>query len=115
MLILSIVWQFSVIQTDSPSDTLLVQKVWREMGVFSGAKGEVCLLRDTAFFRVYKKSRSRYNVGFRYEDIVSVKRPWYYLAPNRIVLKLVSGKRITLFTYRRKKIIDTIRNCQIGE
>lgn len=99
-----------VYATNGTNDTIYTQTIWYEASIISSAKGTFIIQTYGIIFRAEKQKKRNLNFEIVFNEIRSVKRVWYYVFPNRIQIETVSGERYQLFTYRRKKIIEAIKN-----
>ena len=66
-------------------------------------------LTDRALHFVAKSpKRQRHNLILAYEDIVKIRRKWESIFPNRTLIQTRGGKRYTIVTYRRRKMIRIV-------
>ena len=103
----------SIVLAQNESGIVYQQKVTREdvsiRQAISGGQGTIYLTKDSVIFEAGKEANRKINFSIAYGQIKRVKRINPLFFPNRISIKLGDGEEYRLFTYKRRQLIDGIR------
>ena len=91
------------------ADTLHHQSIVYEVSPVNTYPGTLTLTNQAVHFVAKNSEKQERNFILAYEDIKRVRRRWQYIFPNRTLIQTRDGEKYTLYTYRRKKIIRTIK------
>lgn len=96
------------------TDTVLYsQRLYREGLPFAqyvkGSRGTLYLTLHKLQFRSFKTTNSSIDFNVTYQDIESIRAVNYLIFPNRILIKTKVGKLYRLYTYKRKRILETVQ------
>ena len=97
-----------------PDTVLHSQKVQREdvpfKQHFNGCAGILTLTNNQIIFVAKKSKNDKINFVIAYSDILIIKPINILFFPNRIRIETKDGHNYKLFTYKREKIIEVVRN-----
>ena len=109
----------SIVSAQDEAGVIYKQKITREdvpiRQALRGSRGVIYLTNDSVVFKARKQSNREIDFRIAYHQIKSVKRVNPLFFPNRISIKLEENKKYRLYTYRRKQLIERIRNKLIGQ
>ncbi|MCH7399553.1 hypothetical protein MM236_16235 [Belliella sp. DSM 107340] len=109
-------YEFSLAQDNESNPIIYSQKIDRMeniLEVWNANRGTLYLRESTVEF-VPKNTNGRGAFELEYEDIISVKRRFSLIFPNRIFIIDKNYSKIKIFTYKRRQIIDIIRSKMEG-
>ena len=96
------------------NDTLYVQQVQVNTSIGGGrfkcglVKGKIIVTTDSLFIDA-NRCKSMLDKRIAVSSIQEVKRAWWMIVPHTIVIK-TNEERTNILTYRRRRIIQTIRS-----
>lgn len=90
------------------ADTLHTQTVAYEVSPVHWYPGTLTLTNEGIHFQASNERKQHRSFSLNYADIYRVKKLWWYLFPSRTLIQTRDGKRYTIYTYRRQKIIHVI-------
>lgn len=90
-----------------PSDTLHTQRAIYGTGLMN-YPGTITLTDQALHFVAKSPRRQRHNLTLAYKDIIKIRRKWESIFPNRTLIQTRGGKKYTIYTYRRRKMIRIV-------
>ena len=90
------------------TDTLHQQTAYHEVSPVRAHRGVLMLTDEGVHFQAWSRRKQHRNFFLDYDSIQRVRRAWWYLAPNRITIKMHNGKRYTIYSWRRKEMFRLI-------